>query len=87
MPHSSQHPKSNETIFENAKRLDDLARELDSLTVIERAYAMQAYSVFVKAAALCNCTIGDFINTVTLDLDKAAMLVARSKNQETSLQK
>lgn len=38
------------TIYEEATALETLARELDGLTVIERAYAMQAFTIFKNAA-------------------------------------
>ena len=61
------------TIYEEATALETLARELDSLTVIERAYAMQAFTIFKNAARYTNSSVGDFINRI--NQDKAALFL------------
>ena len=62
------------TIYEEATKLEALARELDSLTVIERAYAMQAFTIFKNAARYANTTVGDLIHRI--DKDKLAVILS-----------
>lgn len=63
------------TIYEEATALETLARELDGLTVIERAYAMQAFTIFKNAADYDHVSVGDFINRI--DQNKAAFFLTK----------
>lgn len=59
--------------LEEAEKLEALARELDSLTVIERAYAMQAFTIFKNAANYDYVSVGEFIHHI--DQNKAAIFL------------